>query len=233
MTKIYWAGDSTVQNNNILTYPCTGIGQVFSLYLKDGYQVENHAVNGRSTKSFLDESRLAPISERIKEGDFFFIQFGHNDEKAEDPSRYTEPFTTYIENLEKYVNAARNKNAYPVLITPLERRCFDQNGTLGAGAHTDYVCAMKHLAVQIEVPLVDLWQMSRDAMEKAGSERSKKWYMHLPAGIYTNYPTGLEDNSHLRYDGAVLYAGCIAKGLHAIGGIYSEMLLASSLKELL
>ena len=88
MTTIFWAGDSTVRQNSILTYPQTGIGQVFERFTRRSHvQIENHAENGRSTKSFLDEGRLAPICQRMQEGDFLFIQFGHNDQKAEDPSR--------------------------------------------------------------------------------------------------------------------------------------------------
>ena len=100
MNRIFWAADSTVQTNNITTYPQTGIGQVFSLFVKDGVTVVNHAKNGRSTKSFMDEGRLKKIDEQIGAGDYLFIQFGHNDEKSEDPTRYTEPFSTFMENLE-------------------------------------------------------------------------------------------------------------------------------------
>ncbi|MDE7018469.1 MAG: GDSL family lipase, partial [Lachnospiraceae bacterium] len=99
MATIFWAGDSTVQYNGIMTYPQTGIGQVLHLFLKPEVKVENHAKNGRSTKSFIDESRLPAIYDKISEGDFFFIQFGHNDEKKEDPDRYTEPFSDYMVNL--------------------------------------------------------------------------------------------------------------------------------------
>ena len=76
--RIFWAADSTVQTNDITTYPQTGIGQVFSLYTRDGVIVSNHAKNGRSTKSFMDEGRLDAIGRQIGEGDFLFIQFGHN-----------------------------------------------------------------------------------------------------------------------------------------------------------
>lgn len=82
MAVIYWAGDSTVQYNSILTYPQTGIGQVFHLFVRPEVRIENHAKNGRSTKSFLDEGRFSVICDRIEEGDFLFIQFGHNDEKS-------------------------------------------------------------------------------------------------------------------------------------------------------
>ena len=132
MNRIFWAADSTVQTNDYTTYPQTGIGQVFPLFVKPEYQVCNHAKNGRSTKSFMDEGRLKAIEEKIGAGDFLFIQFGHNDEKKEDPTRYTEPFSTYMENLETFIRVAKDHSAYPVLITPLERRCFMDEKHLGS-----------------------------------------------------------------------------------------------------
>ncbi len=224
MAVIYWAGDSTVQTNNITTYPQTGIGQVFYLYVKPEVKIDNHAKNGRSTKSFIDEFRMPAIYDRITEGDFLFIQFGHNDEKIQDPDRYTEPFSDFMVNLEKFVNVARNKKAFPVLITPLERRCFEEDGSLGPGAHSDYVEAMKQTAENLNVPLIDLYTMSREKLREAGLEKSKDWYMHLPAGKYPSYPEGLVDNTHLKHEGAVVYAGCIARGLKELGGIYEALL---------
>lgn len=223
--RIFWAGDSTVQTNDITTNPQTGIGQVFSLYTREGVHVLNHAKNGRSTKSFIDEGRLAVIDEEIREGDYLFIQFGHNDEKSEDPTRYTEPFSTFIENLEYFINVARKHGANPVLITPLERRCFVDEKHLGIGAHSDYVAAMKQTAEKNGVPLVDLYSMSRGELEKVGELESRKWYMFFDANLYENYPEGSQDNTHLRYEGAVIYAGLIAKGLSALGGAYRELVI--------
>lgn len=225
MKTIYWAGDSTVQYNNIMTYPQTGIGQVFNLFVKSDVRIENHAKNGRSTRDFIDESRLAVIYDRITEGDFLFIQFAHNDEKKENPARYTEPFSDYMINLEKFVNVARNKKAYPVLITPVERRCFIDEKTLGPGGHGDYVKAMKQTAENLDVALVDLYSMSRAEMTRVGEQATKNWYMHIPEGIYPYHMEGLADNTHLKYAGAVVYAGCIAKGLKELGGIYRDLLL--------
>lgn len=225
MSTIFWAGDSTVQYNDITTYPQTGIGQVMHLFLKPEIKVSNHAKNGRSTKSFIDESRVVPIYDKITEGDFLFIQFGHNDEKINDPSRYTAPNGEYKINLGKFVNVARNKKAHPVLITPLERRCFEEEHKLGEGEHLEYVDAMKQVAEELEVPLIDLYAMSRDAMEEAGDAKTTEWYMHLKEGEYVAYPEGKTDNTHLKYAGAVTYAGCIAKGLKDLGGIYKELLL--------
>lgn len=225
MAVIYWAGDSTVQYNSMLTYPQTGIGQVFHLFVKPEVRIENHAKNGRSTKSFLDEGRFSAICNRIKEGDFLFIQFGHNDEKKQDPARYTEPFSTFIENLTIFANAAKERGAYPVFISPVERRCFDEGGILQAGEHADYAAAMKQAAKRLHVPMIDLCTMSRKKLMEAGEERSKEWYMHLPAGKYVSHPDGLTDNTHLKYEGAVTYAGCIARGLKELGGIYGDLLL--------
>ena len=225
MATIYWAGESTVQYNDITTYPQTGIGQVFHLFLKPEVKVLNFAKNGRSTKSFIDEGRLAAIEEQITEGDFLFIQFGHNDEKKADPVRYTDPFGQYMVNLERFVNAAREKKAYPVLITPLERRCFAEGNQLGVGEHSDYVAAMKQAAENLDVPLIDLYSMSREKLRKAGAEKTKDWYMHLPKDVYPSHPEGLTDNTHLKYEGAVVYGGCIAAGLKKLGGRYSELLL--------
>jgi lysophospholipase L1-like esterase len=228
MATIYWAGDSTVQYNDITTFPQTGIGQVMNLFLKPEVKISNHAKNGRSTKSFIDEGRMDAIEEQISEGDFLFIQFGHNDEKKADPTRYTEPFGTYMANLERFVNLAWEKKAYPVLITPLERRCFVEGDQLGLGEHSDYVAAMKQAAEKWNVPLIDLYSMSRSELRKAGAEKTKEWYMHLPAGAYPSHPEGLTDNTHLKYMGAVVYAGCIAKGLKELGGIYSDLLLSKA-----
>lgn len=225
MNKIFWVGDSTVQTNDITTYPQTGIGQVFSLYLREDITVCNHAKNGRSTKSFLDEGRFVPVKQNMTEGDFLFIQFGHNDEKIQDPTRYTIPGSTFDENLCIFINAARECGAYPVLITPLERRCFEENGKLGAGAHGEYVSAIKSVAIKENVPLVDLYSMSRELMNEAGEKKTVEWFMNIEPGIYKNCPEGKKDNTHLKYEGAVTFAGLIVEGLKKCGGIYNELLL--------
>ena len=124
MNAIYYIGDSTVQFNKIDTYPQTGMSQVLSLFTAEGVTVHPHGKNGRSTKSFLDEGRFEPVRQSLSEGDFLLIQFGHNDEKIQDPSRYTQPFGEYQENLRYFIGEARKKGAYPVLITPLPGVCL-------------------------------------------------------------------------------------------------------------
>ena len=224
MRHIFWAGDSTVACNKFATYPQTGIAQAFDRFTAGDVVIYNHAVNGRSTKSFIDESRLATIYDEISEGDYLFIQFGHNDEKINDPARYTDPHGEFIVNLGKFVNVARNKKAYPVFITSVERRLFDENGKLKESEHTEYVAGMKEAGEKYNVPVVDLFLMSREFLSKTGDEESKKYYMNLAPGEASWAPEGKNDNSHLKYEGALLYSGMIAEGLKKLGEPYSSLL---------
>ncbi len=228
MRHIFWAGDSTVACNKFNTFPQTGIGQAFDRFTKEDVLIYNHAVNGRRTKSFIDESRLATIYNEITRGDFLFIQFGHNDEKKQDPARYTDPHGDFIDNLGKFVNVARNKGAYPVFITSVERRLFDENGVLKPSEHTEYVIGMKEAGEKFDVPVVDLFSMSREFLEKTGDEASKKYYMNLEPGEADWAPEGQKDNSHLKYEGAMLYAGMIASGLKKLGGVYETLIMDGS-----
>lgn len=223
-TKIFYAADSTVAQNTILTYPQSGIGQALPLYLKSGVVVHNHAINGRSTKSFLSEGRLDAIEGEIGEGDFLLIQFGHNDAKTEDETRYTKPFEDYQSNLEKYINTAKAHGAYPVLITPLYRRRFE-NGRLTQNTHGDYPEAMKQVGSRLGVPVIDLCAKSKHLIWETGDEGSRKWFMYFPEGQYANYPEGKQDNTHLRYEGAIVFAGIIAEELKKLGGIYAGLII--------
>lgn len=221
--RIFWAGDSTVATNHIESYPQTGIGQVIKLYLKDEVEVYNFAKNGRSTKSFINEGILSEIEKELSKDDFFFIQFGHNDEK-ENEERHTEPFSTYKEYLSKYLEVAREAKAYPVLITPLYRRLFSENGHIKDNVHLDYPDAMKELGKELNVPVIDLCEMSKVLFEETGDQESKKWFMHLKKDEYESYKDGLEDNTHLKYEGAVKMAGLVAEGLKELGSIYCELI---------
>ena len=220
--RIFWAADSTVAQNTISSYPQTGMGQTLPLYLKEDVIVYNYAKNGRSSKSFINEGILEKIKEELKEGDFLFIQFGHNDQKP-DEERRTEAFSTYQEYLSVYIETARKYGAYPVLITSLYRRLFLPNGHIKDEVHFDYPDAMKALGKKLNVPVIDLCQKSKDLFEKTGDEDSKKWFMHLKKGEFISYVDGLEDNTHLRYEGAVIMSGLVAEGLREVGGIYTEL----------
>lgn len=222
--RIFWAGDSTVKQNDFTSFPQTGIGQGFCLYVKKEICIINRAENGRSTKSFIDEGRLEYIKSNIREGDFFFIQFGHNDEKP-DEERHTDSKTSFKDNLKKYIDIAVKAKAYPVLITPLYRRLFVSEHELVEGTHLDYPESVIEVAKECNVPVVDLCELSKRALEKAGDLESRKWFMHLPENVYPNYPEGKTDNTHLVYEGAVFFAGLIAAKLRELGGVYAEILL--------
>ena len=221
---IFWAGDSTVRDNDRSTWPQAGLGQGFRPLLRSGVILDNRAENGRSTKSFLAEGRLEAIREEIAEGDFLFIQFGHNDEKREDPSRFTEPRGEFQTNLALFVAAAREKGARPVLITPLCRRHFGPGGKLLQDIHGDYPAAMRELADRMAVPCPDLYRASRERIQEEGPEGSRRFFMNLEPGEYPLYPRGLEDNTHLRLEGAAVFAELLARELAALGGAFREIL---------
>ena len=223
MTTIFWAGDSTVKQNSIATYPQTGIGQMFHRFIKLGQvQIENYAVNGRSTKSFMDEGRLAVIYDRMTKGDFLFIQFGHNDEKPEDPARYADPEIEFPTNLGKFVNAARNKGAIPVFITPLTR--LDRNGPKAKYHHDAWVQSYHRTAERLNVKLIDLTAMSEKLVDEMGEAARTTLYMNIPAGVYPAFPAGMTDGTHLQPMGAMTFAGLIAQGLYELGGEYAALL---------
>jgi lysophospholipase L1-like esterase len=211
MAAIFYAGDSTVKFNKISTYPQTGISQAMLWYLKDSVEMKSFAQNGRSTKSFIDEGRLALIEKEMKKGDFLFIQFGHNDEK-DDPERHTDPDTTFSENLLRFIKAARAKGAYPVLITPIARRLFNAHGTFLPGSHGDYPEAMKRTAKKAGVPVIDLTSVTENYFSAVGDLASKAYFM---------WP---KDDTHLKPEGAVLMAGFLCQGLKILGTPYSNLL---------
>lgn len=224
MNAVFWVGDSTVAFNGVGTFPQTGIGQGYQLYVKRDVTIHNYARNGASTKSFLQEGFFDETEKRIGEGDFLYIQFGHNDEKTRS-DRYTDPYTTYQENLLRMAKTARRAGGYPVLITSLYRRHFDEMGNIKEKVHLDYPDAVLDLAKKEKIACVDLCRISKELFQKTGDQESRRWFMHLPAGRYENYLKGLEDNTHLHYEGAVKMAGLVAEEIKKLGEPYSGVLI--------
>lgn len=222
--KIVWAGDSTVARNGLDTFPQTGIAQAFEQLIKPDVEILNLAVNGRSTKSFIDQQRMPKAYFNLGEGDFFFIQFGHNDQKIEDPLRYADPFGEFQKNLEKFINVARNRGAEPLLITPICRRQFAPDGTL-MRTHGLYPEATLRKAKEMHCKAADLNALSRAELEARGEAGSRALFMNFDAGIYENFPDGLEDNTHLSREGAEVFARLLAEELRSWGGIWEAYLL--------
>lgn len=229
--KIYWAGDSTVKENTCFSFPQTGMGQAFGLFVKRNVRIVNCAQNGRSTKSFIDEGRLDFIDRKISKGDFLFIQFGHNDEKP-DEARHTEPYGSYQENLKRFIKTAQAHGAHPLLITPIYRRLFKEDKrTLQEKVHLDYPEAMLKLGMEMGVPAVDMNTLSAGLIEAAGYEATKKWFLHVEPGKYDAFPQGKEDNSHLQYEGAYRFSRLLAGEIEKLGGAYKALLLEKAQEE--
>lgn len=210
--QIFVAGDSTASTYTSSQAPRAGWGQALPVFLTPNAVARNEALSGASSKSFVDLGRLDRILSRIRTGDFLLISFGHNDEKKEDPARYTEPSTTYKSYLSQYIDKSRAKGAKPVLVTSVERRRFSSSGTI-TPTHGAYPAAMRELAQAKGVPLIDLTAMSTALFNRVGPEGTKKYFMHLKAGQYPNYPNGVEDNTHFQATGAIEVARLVATAL--------------------
>lgn len=197
--RIFTIGDSTMASKKPEVYPETGWCQVLGQYFKDGVTVHNHAVNGRSSKSFIDEGRWNIVLDSLQAGDYVFIQFGHNDQKEYDSTRYTTPYGTYAQNLEKFVTESRKKGANPVLFTSIVRRKFDKNGKL-TDTHGDYPDAVRKVAEKLEVPLIDLQELTEMYVDYLGERASKDLYLWTEPN--EKFPEGRKDDTHLSVEGA-------------------------------
>lgn len=197
---LFIAGDSTAAQKYSDAAPETGWGMALPFFLQQDLSVANHAVNGRSSKSFVDEGRLDAILRLIRPGDFLLVQFGHNDEKSEDPSRYTEPWSTYQDYLRLYIRGARARGARPVLATSVERRKFDANGT-ALPTHKEYPAAMRALAAEEGVALLDIQALSIALWQKLGVEETKRYF---------NWTATEQDNTHFNPPGAIAVARLVA-----------------------
>lgn len=208
---LFLAGDSTVTDSSEDGFPFCGWGQMLPVFFKHDVAVANHAVGGRSSKSFITEGRLDAILEELKEGDYLFIQFGHNDQKP-DEARYTDPGTTYPEHLRKYIEAARSRKATPVLITSVQRRYFDAAGKL-KDTHGAYLEAVRKLAGEEGVPLIDLADKSKRLFEELGPEGTKSVFLWGAPGEWMNHSGGIQDNTHFQERGGLRIAELVVEGI--------------------
>ncbi len=198
----FLVGDSTMADKPYTgSNPEKGWGQVFPLYFKEGIRFENHAMNGRSTKSFRAEGRWDVVMERLKAGDYVIIEFGHNDQKINSEDRYAFADSTYRDNLTRFIEEVRAKGGKPVLATPISRRSFDENGVL-TDTHGRYSEVVREVAEQLDVPLFDLHAKTVEVIEQFGVEKSKELFLHYKPGDYDKFPKGTEDNTHLSPTGA-------------------------------
>lgn len=229
--KVYLIGDSTVADYSLekdfqtKRYPITGWGQVFQPFLSkdslhlvkhivkgDSAQVDDRAKGGRSTRTFFEEGRWAEVYRQLKKGDVVLIQFGHNDASVEKTERYVN-VNGYKEYLRLFVNQTREKGGVPVLLTPVARNYPWKDGRLN-NVHGDYPQAVKEVAKELNVLLIDLNELSMASFSQKGQEYvTTRYFMNLPAGKYVAYPEGQKDNTHFQPEGAAEVARLVWEGL--------------------
>jgi len=207
---IFIAGDSTASSYGPEVYPRMGWGQVLGNFYGDNVSVVDLAQSGRSAKSFIDEGFFDEIAASIGPGDVLLVQFGHNDQKAHSPERYAPAHTGYKTYLLDYITMAQEKGARPVLMTSVVRRKFEQGMLIPT--HGDYPQAVRDLAAETGVSLIDMNLLSQALIAGLGEEESKSIYLHLP-----DAEPPVEDNTHFSEQGASAMAALVAEGLDALG----------------
>ena len=175
--------------------------------------MKNHALSGRSTRSFREEGLWAPVEEGLSAGDLLLIQFGHNDEK--DDERHTDPDSTYPENLWNYCRAALDKGAQPVLLTPVSRRFFVGGGAM-LYTHGEYPRAVRQLAEEKHIPLIDLKKDSRELYLSLGEEKTAELFVRLAPGENPDVPDGHDDKTHFNAYGADRICALVVDGMRRI-----------------
>ena len=231
---VFMIGDSTMANKSLEGgNPERGWGHVLAGFFTEDVGIDNHAMNGRSSKSFIDEGRWEKVISQVKKGDYVFIQFGHNDEKT-DSTRHTDPGITFDANLRRFVNETRAKGGIPVLFNSIVRRNFirpqdkDINkdtrkvpgeealpveGKILFDTHGAYLDSPRRVAKELGVAFVDMNKITHDLVEGLGPVESKKLYMWIPANKFAALPKGREDNTHLNIYGARVIAGLTVEAI--------------------
>ena len=239
---IFMVGDSTMANKDISDDKQErGWGMALQCYFDDGVVIDNHAVNGRSSKSFIDEGRWQKVLEKIRPGDYVVIQFGHNDEKPQ-PDRHTDPGTTFDANLSKMVLESRERGATPILMNAVVRRNFhsvvpqndddealrntkaaetDKAGNKGAqeegdklvDTHGKYLLSPKDVAQETRAIFIDANKITHDLEQGLGREGSKRLHMIFKVGEHPSLPEGRNDNTHYCVYGAHQVAKLLAEAM--------------------
>ena len=237
-TTIFIIGDSTAAKKDLSKgSPERGWGMALQCYFDEAFiRVDNHAVNGRSSKSFIGEGRWQQVLDTLQPGDYVVIQFGHNDEKPGE-TRHTDPGSTFDYTLAKYVRETREKGGIPILMNPVVRRNFAKkqvssvgddeslrNTTFKDGAnvqegdslvdtHGLYAVAPRDVAQRMNCLFVDANKITHDLEQSLGVEKSKKLHMWYKPGEHPALPKGRQDNTHYNIYGAHQVAKLLADAL--------------------
>ncbi|MCY0970513.1 rhamnogalacturonan acetylesterase [Chryseobacterium wangxinyae] len=203
---IYLTGDSTVVDAQY--EPWASWGQMLPyFFVPNEVVIANYAESGETLKAFEDRHRIDKIWNKIKSGDYLFIQFGHNDQKAGNSTK-----SGYRKRLKEWILKAKELGATPVLVTSMNRRVFDENNKI-VNTLDDFPDAMREIAKEENVDLIDLNTLSKTLFEAMGPEKAKKAFVHYPANSYPNQPTVLADDTHFNTYGAFELAKCVVKSI--------------------
>ena len=226
--KIFIAGDSTASIKETKAFPETGWGMPFVYFWDSTVTVVNKAKNGRSTKSFRNEGLWKQILDESSEGDYVFIQFGHNDEVPTKANATTE--AEFRNNLTVFISEARSKKLNTVLLTPVARRKFDSTGKI-AGTHDVYSQIIREVAAKEMVPLIDMDKKAQQLYQQMGVENSKLLFLQLKPGEHPNHPEGKEDNTHFSELGARLIAQIVLKEIKELKLGLAERIIQPVIKK--
>jgi lysophospholipase L1-like esterase len=183
-------------------------------FFGQGIAFANYAESGESANTFIAAGRLEKLLTQACAGDYIFVEFGHNDQKQ--TGEGIGPWTSFSESLRTFLTEARKRGMYPVLLTPVERRHFDEKGKI-INTHGEYPDAIRKLAESENVPLIDLQLMSKVLYEALGVENSTKAFVHYPAGTFPGQEKALEDNTHFNDYGGYEIARCVIEGIRQKG----------------
>jgi lysophospholipase L1-like esterase len=225
--RVWLIGDSTMSIKEVKAYPETGWGMPFVNFWDSTVIVNNRAKNGRSTKSFIAEGLWQPVVDAIQEGDYVFIQFGHNDEVPTKKTYATEK--EFRDYLVKYVAETRTKKGIPVLITPVARRKFDSTGRI-QDTHPVYAQIVRDVSKQNNVPLIDLDEKSMLLFQQLGPESSKYLFNYLIPGEHPNYPDGKQDDTHFSELGARKIAEIVLEQIRSLKLELAERIIVKAPK---
>ena len=234
---IFLAGDSTVQTYKLSEAPQCGWGAMLHKYFSenevkiyhstgsrfdncvayelDDLIIDNRAMAARSCKNYYDEGRWEDLLGCVQEGDYVLMQFAHNDANADKPERFLTPQEYKEKLLKDYIAPVREKKAIPVLVTAIAMKDFDAEGRCRI-SFPEYRDKCLELAAEEQVDLIDLGKETADYNTAIGEEACRNLYMNLERGMFESAPEGKEDNAHLKFEGAFIYAGFVARGLKEI-----------------